>query len=317
MNVTLLATGGTIASTSDEGDGAAPELDAVDLTSHLPDVESVDVLDVETVATIPSNHMTIERMWQLTDRIRALEDQTDAVVVTHGTDTLVESAYFVDLCYDGELPVAFTGAMRAASDPSPDGPMNLEASLRAVTSDGAPGGSVVVAFAGRLHTPHDAIKMHTTAVDAFKSPEFGPLGAVDSTGITWRRRQVDTESYAPDPSALTNDVLALTMTADFPASHLNAGIDSEAVCLATLGAGHVPPDVVPALEEIRASGVPIVATSRCQAGRLARETYDFPGSEQTLHDLGCHVTDLPLWKARIKTIVALAANCLDDAFVRY
>lgn len=213
MNVTLLATGGTIAS-ADGDDGATPEFDAADLTNQIPDIERIDELEVETFATIPSNHMTIEGMWQLTERVRDLEKQTDAIVVTHGTDTLAESAYFVDLCYDGETPIAFTGAMRTISDLSPDGPMNLEASLRAVTSEQVPDGTVIVTMAHRLHAARDATKVHTTAVDAFESLEFGPLGVVDSNGVMWRRRQIDSETYSPDPSELTNDVLALTVTAD-------------------------------------------------------------------------------------------------------
>lgn len=317
MKVTLVATGGTIASTASGDDGAAPDLDASELAASVPEVDGIDDVAVETFSTIPSNHMTVDRMWELAERIRDLQERTDAVVVTHGTDTLEEHAYFLDLCYDGEMPVAFTGAMRAASDPGPDGPRNVEASLRAVASDQATGQGVLVTLNDRVHSARGATKAHTSAVDAFGAPEFGPLAVADASGITWRRRRVDTETYDPDPSALTNDVLPVTVTADLPASHLRSGTDSEAVCIATLGAGHVPPDLVPALEDLRAADVPVVATSRCGAGRLARSTYDYPGSEQDLHDLGCHVTDLPLPKARIKTIVTTAAGRLDDAFDRY
>ncbi|WP_251329693.1 asparaginase [Haloplanus pelagicus] len=316
MRVTLLATGGTIASTGDDGDGATPELDAAAIERRVPEVDGVDDVAVETFATIPSPHMTVERLWALTERLRDLEPETDAVVVTHGTDTLEETAYFLDLCYDGPLPVAITGAMRTASDPTPDGPMNVEAGLRAVASDGAPAGRVVVAFAGSLYAARDASKTHTTAIDAFESREFGPLGTVDYSGVTWRRRETGVETYTPDPDALSNDVFGMTVTADLPPSHLEPGTESDAVCLASLGAGHVPPAVVPAVAEIRDAGVPVVVTSRCGAGRLASTTYDYSGSERFLAELGCHVTDLQLPKARIKTVVALAADRLDDAFER-
>lgn len=317
MNVTLLSTGGTIASTADGGRGASPDLDAQALSDAVPDVDRVDELDVETFTTVPSNRMTIDRMWELTERVRELEGDTDAVVVTHGTDTLAESAYFLDLCYGGDLPVAFTGAMRPASDPGPDGPANLEATLRAVVSDGAPGDAVLVSLADRLFAARDAIKSHTTAADAFESREFGPLGVADAEGVTWRRRRTSSETYDPDPVALTNDVLAVTVTADLPARQLRPAVDSDALCLATLGAGHVPPALVSVLEDVRAEGVPIVATSRCREGRLADDTYDFPGSERALHHLDCLVTDLDLPKARIKTVVGSAAGRLNEAFVRY
>lgn len=317
MKVTLVATGGTIASTASGDDGAAPDLDATELAASVPEVDGVDEIAAETFSTVPSNHMTIDRMWELAEFVRDLQSRTDAVVVMHGTDTLEEHAYFLDLCYGGEMPVVFTGAMRAASDPGPDGPRNVEASLRAVASDRAAGEGVLVALNDRVYPARSATKAHTSAVDAFESPEFGPLAVVEASGITWRRSRVDSETYDPDPSALTSDVLPVTVTADHPASHLRSGVDSDAVCLATLGAGHVPPDLVPAIEDLRAAEVPVVATTRCRAGRLARSTYDYPGSEQVLHDLGCFVTDLPLPKARIKTIVAGAADHLDDAFDCY
>ena len=98
-------------------------------------------------------------------------------------------------------------------------------------------------------------------------------------------------------------------------SAIRAARDAPALCLAATGAGHIPPGIIPALEDLREDGVPIVATTRCPEGRLARRTYDFPGSEATLRRLDCHFSDRNLQKTRIETIVALAAGSLDEAFV--
>ena len=161
------------------------------------------------------------------------------------------------------------------------------------------------------------MKTNSTNVDTFRSPEFGPLGVVDEDRVTWRREPSNPDlTYDPNPSALTNDVVAATVTADMPATRLTAARDAAAVCLATMGAGHVPARLVDTLAEFQARDVPVVATTRCPEGRLARHTYGFRGSESTLRDLNCRFSDLNLQKTRIKTIVALAAGALDPAFER-
>lgn len=320
MAVTVISTGGTIASTdSSDGGGAAPELTAENLVEAVPGLE--ETVDIETYdfSNVPSPHFTIEQMYELVELIRELDDDPDidGLVVTQGTDILEESAYFVDLCYHGATPVAFTGAMRNPSLASPDGSANLLASVQTVRSDEAAKAGVVVVFNDRVHAARDVTKTNSMNVDTFRSPEFGPLAVRDENRVTWRRSTEGEEpTFDPDPDRLTNDVFAVTVTADMPDAAVSSAADSAALCLAATGAGHIPPTIIPPLESLRDRSVPIVATTRCPEGRLARDTYGFRGSEATLRDLDCYYSERNLQKTRIKTIVALAADRLADAFDR-
>ena len=318
VTVVVVSTGGTIASTADDGGGASPELTGQDLVESVPGLGAVADVETHEFATIPSPQFTVERMWGLVQTVRdlAATDTVEGIVVTQGTDTLEEVSYFVDLCYDGDAPVVFTGAMRNPSLASPDGPVNLLDSVRTAASDRAGEFGVLVAFNGRIHPAREVTKANSTNVDTFRSPEFGPLGVVDESRITWRREPVNPDaSFDPDPAALTNDVFAVTVTADMPTRQL-AAADAAAVCLATMGAGHVPEAVVDSLADLRAASVPVVVTTRSPEGRLARETYEFRGSETTLRELDCLFADLNLQKTRIKAIVAIAADAIETAFDR-
>ena len=320
MHVAVVSTGGTIAmAESDAEGGASPELTGADLVASVPGLETVADVTVHDVSNLPSAHFTVETMHEIAATVADLDadDDVDGAVVTQGTDVLEELAYFLDLCYDGDTPVAVTGAMRNPSLASPDGPANLLASARAVIDAGTGDGGVYVVFNDRVLPARDAVKTNSMNADTFRSPEFGPLAVVEEHRVVWRRRSVDPDpTFDPDPDALTNDVHAVTVTVDTPPAQIRAAADSAALCLAATGAGHVPTTVLPALEDLRDAGVPVVATTRCPEGRLARDTYGFRGSERTLRELDAYFGDLPLPKTRIRTIVALAADRLDDAFDR-
>lgn len=316
MTVAVVSTGGTIASTEDSGGDATPSLDGADLVAAVPGLDDVDVR-TEDFSAMPSPHFTVDRMLDLAVRLDAIDDDpaVEGVVVTQGTDVLEETAYFLDLCYGGETPVVVTGAMRNPSLASPDGPANLLAAVRTALDADARGRGVLVAFAGRVMPAREATKVHSQMVDTFRCPEFGPLGVVEEGSVTWRRCAENPDpTFDPDPDRLTNDVAAVYVTADAPASHLSAHADAAAVCLAATGAGHVPEAIADALETLRAADVPVIVTTRCPEGRLARGTYGFRGSERTLRRLGCRYSDLTLQKTRIRAIVAHAAGRLDEAF---
>ena len=317
MAVVIISTGGTIASKSSESEeGVSPSLEASDLLESVPALEGLTEIQTDDFANIPSPQITIDEMYSLSQRVQEYADDPDieGIVVTHGTDTLEESSYFVDLCYDGEAPVVFTGAMRHPSQTSPDGPGNLLASVRTALSDEARGQGVFVAFNDRIHAARDVMKVNSLFLDAFRTPEFGPLGTVDEDRVVWHRQPTTVDpTFDPSPAALTNQVYSYTTPADMAPEQIEAG-DPAAVCLAATGAGHIPPTIIEPLEALVDEGVPIVVTTRCHEGRLARDTYSFRGSEATLRELGVQISDLPLSKTRIKTIVALAADRMDEAF---
>ena len=315
MGLTILSTGGTIASTADGSTGAEPSLTAATLAAAVPELAELAELDTVDVASVPSTQLSLVDLADLVDRIHTLDADpaVDGIVVTQGTDVLEECAYFVDLCYDGETPVVFTGAMRTPEAAGADGAANLLGAARTAL-DGTATGTMVV-FADRVLLPREVTKTHAMAVDAFRSPEFGPVATLDENRVVWHRHvdRID-PVFDPDRDALSVDVQAITVCAAMSDRLLHASTECPAICLAATGVGHVPPTIISALESLREAGIPVIVTTRCHAGRVAHDTYGFHGSERTLWAMGCRASDINLPKTRIKTIVALAAGRLDDAF---
>ena len=316
MTIAVVSTGGTIASTEDAGGDASPELTGSDLVASVPGIDEETDLHTVDFSNVPSPHFTIEQMHELSELVTEFDqnESIQGVVVTQGTDILEESAYFADLCYDGEMPVVFTGAMRNPSLASPDGPANLLTAVRTAESDSASGRGVLVAFNDQIHAAKHVAKTHSMALDTFQSPEFGPLATRDESEIRWQMRTTRTPSFNIDSDRLTNDVAAVTVTADMHPSQVPSPGECSALVLAATGAGHIPPSIIPALENLVGDGVPLVSTTRCHKGRLATNTYNFHGSEATLQDLGSYYSDSNLQKARIETIVGLAADDFESIF---
>jgi L-asparaginase len=318
MTVVVISTGGTIASTEDSGGDASPELTGADLLASVPELGQDTTLTTDDFSNVPSAHFTIEQMYELSELIAAYDrdDTVDGVVVTQGTDVLEESAYFIDRTFGGETPVVFTGAMRNPSLSSSDGPANLLTAVRTAESDEARGRGVMVAFNDRIHAARTVTKCNSMNLDTFRSPEFGPLATRDESRIRWRAAMERTTPVELNPDRLTNRVAALTVTVDMFTGQIPAPTECDALVFAATGAGHIPPSFITPLEEFSRADVPLVATTRCPEGRLARSTYDFLGSEATLRELGCYYSDSNLQKARIETIVALAGDALEETFDR-
>jgi L-asparaginase len=136
MSVVVISTGGTIASTKESGGGASPELTGEDLVANVHGLSKNVELVTYDFSNIPSPHFSVQQMHKLSELVVEYDhhNTVDGIVITQGTDTLEEVAYFVDLCYDGETPIVFTGGMRNPSLASPDGPANLLTAVRTATS---------------------------------------------------------------------------------------------------------------------------------------------------------------------------------------
>ena len=183
-HVVLLATGGTISSRASEAGGAAVASDTgeqVFASMGVPAAHPVRVVDVFRKG---SYLLTVDDMIAICATIReALADpQVLGVVVTHGTDTMEETAYLVDLTHDDPRPVVFTGAQQAADADSPDGPGNLSRAIAVAGSPRARGTGVLLAFAGTIFPAAGVRKRHTTSLDAFANPDFGTVGSVSDSG---------------------------------------------------------------------------------------------------------------------------------------
>ena len=191
--ICILTTGGTIAGAAARSDALtgyrAGALSAGELLAAVPEIADVCAIDSEEVSAIDSKDMT-EAVWlHLAARIEAaLAAGAAGVVVTHGTDTLEETAYFLQLVVKSENPVVLTGAMRPATALSADGPLNLLDAVRLAASPKAHGQGALVVLNGEIHSARDIQKVHTTAVQAFVSPDVGALGRMEDGTPHFRRR---------------------------------------------------------------------------------------------------------------------------------
>jgi len=318
MAIAVISTGGTIASTEDAGGDASPQLSGDDLVESVPGLEDNIKLVTKDFSNVPSAHFTVEQMYDLSRLVNEYDEKesVNGVVITQGTDILEESAYFVDCCYSGETPVVFTGAMRNPSLASPDGPANLLTAVKAADSEQAQGRGVLVAFNDRVHAARYVTKMNSMNPDTFRSPEFGPLAIRDEDSVRWHMQTDRLPAADPELDRLSNDVIAVTITADIHPAQIPNADTCSAVVIATTGAGHIPPKIIDPLEQLASENIPIVATTRCPEGRLATDTYEFIGSEQTLQRIGCYYSTQNLQKARIETIVALSSGQLDQMLVK-
>ncbi|MFB6152209.1 MAG: Glu-tRNA(Gln) amidotransferase subunit GatD [Haloarculaceae archaeon] len=285
--VSLISTGGTIASTVDYRTGAVTaQFDAEDVLRAVPDLAGLANYRGRVVTNILSENMTPD-VWQ--DLARAVHEEVEAgadgVVVMHGTDTMQFSASALSFMLDTPVPVVFTGSQRSADRPSSDNVMNAVSAVQAATSDCA---EVLVCMHAdasddrcALHRGTRVRKNHTSRRDAFETVGAEPLGYVDYAtdpedcevgfGRDYRERGDADLSIAPD---LETDVDLLKFTPGADRAFLDALEGKAGVVVEGTGLGHVHTDWIPRIEELVESGTTVVMTSQCLEGRVCDRVYD-------------------------------------------
>jgi L-asparaginase len=279
VNVKVLAAGGTIAMSG--AGGALLALDAADLLAAVPGLAGQDGIEAETVANLPSAHLALADQLRICRAARDTARDGTGVVVTHGTDTLEETAILCDLMHDSPAPIVFTGAIRAASAPGADGPANLMDAVSVARSEEAAGMGVLVVFGGEIHHARCARKTDTTSLTAFSSPQTGPLGRVTEGHASFWSRVPRNEPL--DPPSLDRRVLIVPTTAGDDGSLARAALatDPDGLVVGTLGAGHLHPDLLKLWSDA-SERIPVVAYCRPERGVVLTATYGFAGSEKEL-----------------------------------
>ena len=317
-HIVILTTGGTVAMRADvDAGGAVPVLSGADFSTALPR----DIADVrfEEFSNLPSAHFTLDHLWNLSRRVAALVDDAtiDGVVVTHGTDTLEESAYLCDLTIDTAKPIVFTGAMRTASELGYDGLANIASAIRVAASEDARGMGTLVVFNDEIHAARDVTKMHTNALETFLSPEFGALGRIDGGGIVIARKPTFREYIRATQLETNTHLLKLTIgMSDGLLEYLVDTVEARGIVLEALGGGRVPPSWLSTIEHAIKQDVAIVITSRTGTGRTI-DCYGYAGGYRDLLRLGCcFAGGLNGQKARIKLMAALGTQVGRKYFAR-
>lgn len=309
--IVLIFTGGTISMRHDPASGGAvPSLRGRDILALAPGIDALAALEIDDWGAFPGPHMSVARMWALRGRIadHLARADVDGVVVTHGTDSLEESAYLAARSIASDKPVVFTGAMRTSTDLGWDGPANLGASVRVAASQDARGAGVMVVMSDRIYSALDVTKTHTHSLDAFDSPGLGPLGVVDDGEVIFRRSLPERSPVlTPDEPATPVDIVSAYAGAD--SRLLDASRKSGCgVVIAAMGRGNLPPDMVPGVERWIADEKPVVITSRALRGRVGC-TYGYPGGGRKLAELGAiFAGSRRPQQARIDLMLALGAG---------
>jgi L-asparaginase len=302
----VLAAGGTISMTGAEG--ATPELDGDGLLASIPELRDRVGLEVETVSSLPSAHLSLEDQLRICRAARDTARRGIGVVVTHGTDTLEETAMLCDVIHDAEAPIVFTGAIRPASAAGADGPANAVDAISVAASDAAAGMGVLVCFGGEIHHARCARKTDTTSLVPFSSPQTGPLGRVTEGHPTiWSRIP---RNPPLDPPHLDGRVFVVTTGAGDDGTLARAALenDPEGVVIGTLGAGHLTPELLDLWAEA-AERIPVVAYCRPERGVILNATYGYRGSERDLRETGIIPAGfLSPQAARMKLLACLASG---------
>src|SRR5580765_635255 len=283
----VLFTGGTISMRLDPATGGAvPALSAAEILAQVPGLGDISEIEIEDFSRLPGPHVTPEQMWRLARRVAAWLDRPDidGVVITHGTDTIEETAYLLDLVLLSPKPVVLVGAMRTVSDVGWDGPANLLAAVRVAASPAANGQGVLVVMDDHILPAREVRKVHTESSSSFATPEFGPLGQVDAGRVLFRRHipaRPDWRAEAAEPGLR---VARLETRVDLVQTF--TGMDeswidhartrgARGLAIIAFGRGNVPPSIVPAIGRAIESGVLVTISSRCIAGRVSpRYGYD-------------------------------------------
>lgn len=289
---------------------AVPALSGQEILDAVPGVDQVADVEVMEFGRFPGPHMNLRLMMDLSIQVRETlsRPDIDGVVITHGTDTLEETAYLLDLTISSEKPVAFVGAMRNSSELGWDGPSNLLSAMRVAVSGSARRLGVVVVMNETVLAASEATKTHTESFDAFQSPEFGPVGVVDKGEVIIRRAPVKRTHL--NTSEIVEPVWLIKMGGGFDSTLINAciGAGAKGLIIEALGRGNVPPDSVPGITKAISSNIPVVLVSRCLRGRVY-ESYGYAGGGKQLRNLGVIFADfLNGQKARIKLSLALAVT---------
>lgn len=305
-NILVLHTGGTISMTQASG-GKIVQTDSNPLVGNEGLFNDDIQLTTEEIFNLPSPHVTPKVMLKLKDRIvQAEKDGIDGVVITHGTDTLEETAYFLDLTLRSEIPVVLTGAMRSSNEIGSDGLYNFQCAVWTAADNESRNKGVLVVMNDEVHTARYVTKTHTTNVSTFRTPTFGPIGMITKNKVHFYQELIR-QSYCPIDHVLDHVYLLKAysgMTSDM--FDLINQPSTNGLVIEALGAGNMPPETLPGIQRLLDNNIPIVLVSRCPNG-VAQDIYDYVGGGVELKKMGLiFCRGLNGQKARIKLLIGLS-----------
>lgn len=307
--IIVIFTGGTISMERNKNTNKSQIIDNQnelidDISNEIKNVK----LETKLFSLKPSPAFTPSDMFKLAKLTSSLLDEArvDGVVITHGTDTLEETAYLLDLYLASSKPVVFTGSMRSFSELGFDGLSNLVSSILVAADKNSKNKGVLVCLNDEVNTASEVTKSHTLSLDTFKSLEFGPVGIVEQENVIYTRRAPDFRKIIK-PEYIEESVEIIKVASGTSSLLVNFLIEDgvKGIVLEALGRGNVPPQMIPGIKKAIEHNIPVVLTSRCPKGRVL-DNYGYEGGGHHLRTLGVIFThNLNSQKARIRLMLAL------------
>lgn len=318
--IVVITTGGTIAMKLDAlTGGLIPAVSGEDLLNAVPALEYVAQIKVIEESNVPSGHITPQMMFMLSKKIDELAnaDDVDGFVITHGTDTLEETAYLLDLTLKTDKPVCVTGAMRGASDTSWDGPGNILAAVKTAACEEAVGQGVLVVLNDTIHAAVDVTKTHAVNTATFESPWWGPIGHVYFDKVVFHQKALRRQKIQPEK--IVPSVYLLKCVSGMDDYLLQCLIQKQAkgIVVEAFGCGNVPLGVRDGILAARQAGIPVVLATRTHAGRVV-PCYSYTGSAGEMLSSGIILAgELNGPKARVKLMLALGLTDNNEQLKQY
>lgn len=309
------ALGGTIAmAPARAGEPVQPGLTADDLIAAVPLLAEIADVTTHTICNVGSASITFAHVLEaLAWAEQQVRDGADGVVLTHGTDTMEETVYLLDLLWSHPEPIVLTGAMRSPHAPGADGPGNIASAVRVAASEKARGLGALIVMDDEVHLADRVTKAHATAMSPFTSPFGAPVGRVEEGRLLLDYLPADERPPAlPVPPRLDARVALLEVFIDDDARVLRLVVDDgfDGVVLAGAGSGHVSAAAAEVVAQV-VPRVPVVVATRSGGGRTTTRLYGYPGSESDLIDKGAVMAgSLAPLKARL-LLWLLVANGAD------
>ncbi len=316
--ILILHTGGTIAMKENTlTGGVSPDVANPLLDAEVTVPEDVDLI-MEDIFNLPSPHIMPKHMLVLKERImKAVHSDIAGVVITHGTDTLEETAFFLDTTIGDQLPIVITGAMRSSNELGSDGLYNFESAIRVASCEEAVGKGVLVVMNDEIHSARYVTKTHTTNVATFRTPTLGPIGLVTKHRILFMQELLDSPRL--DISSVNGTIPIVKayagMQGDLLEALAHAKVDG--LVIEALGAGNLPPQALTALKKLLIQKIPVILVSRCFNG-IAEPVYDYEGGGKELADMGViFCNSINSQKARLKLLIALNHGLKDQRLAAF
>ncbi len=307
-NILIVFTGGTFSMKIDEETGGAvPFYQGDQLLEMIPEAKDLAKLSCYQFGNYPGPHITPEIMLELSNKVNEyiVKDDVDAIIVTHGTDSLEETAYFLDLTVKTEKPIVMIGAMKTSSEPDWDGPTNLIDAIRVVDSPYSKNLGVLVCLNGEINAASEVTKTHTEDIETFHSLDFGAIGFVDREYVFFNRAPIKLETFTTGKINPKVDMIKVYAGMDEKFFKFSAESNIDGLVVEAMGVGNVPPAAFEGIKYVREKGIPVVLVSRCPSGETI-DTYSYPGAGKWLKKEGVIFAEfLNGQKARIKLMICL------------